>query len=79
MTHRGRVDLDKMAREYEAARSQARVRSESIVRAVAHIDENLHLVGRTGRFRLESDEPEERGGTDAAPSPLQYFLSGAVF
>jgi len=32
------------------------------------------MVGRVGRFRLESDEPAERGGTDTAPTPLQYLL-----
>ncbi len=28
--------------------------------------------------RLIVDEPRERGGTDAGPSPLQFFLTGAL-
>lgn len=28
--------------------------------------------------RLIVDEPNERGGTDAGPSPLQFFLTGAL-
>jgi uncharacterized OsmC-like protein len=32
------------------------------------------MVGRVGRFRLESDEPAERGGGGSAPSPLQYLM-----
>jgi uncharacterized OsmC-like protein len=36
------------------------------------------MVGRVGRFRLESDEPRERGGTDTAPTPLQYLLFGVA-
>jgi uncharacterized OsmC-like protein len=36
------------------------------------------MVGRVGRFRLESDEPARRGGGDTAPTPLQYLLFGAA-
>ncbi len=48
-------------------------------RAVARLDRDLHMVGRVGRFQLESDEPPSRGGQDAAPAPLQYLLAGAAF
>ncbi len=48
-------------------------------RAVAHIDKDMHMVGRVGRFQIESDEPPERGGDDLAPAPLQYLLAGAAF
>lgn len=48
------------------------------------IDIELEGVGN-GPFRASKkdwewivDEPPERGGTDAAPNPLAYFLSGAV-
>jgi MFS family permease len=37
-----------------------------------------HMIGRVGRFRLESDEPADRGGTDTAPTPLQYLLFGVA-
>ena len=49
------------------------------LRATARLEENAHLQGRIGRFHFECDEPPERGGEDTAPSPLEYFLMGAVF
>jgi len=49
-----------------------------VIRAQASIDRDCHMVGRVGRFRLESDEPTDRGGTDTAPTPLQYLTGGAV-
>jgi uncharacterized OsmC-like protein len=49
-----------------------------IIRAQASIDSNCHMMGRVGRFRLESDEPPERGGTGVAPTPLQYLLFGVA-
>jgi hypothetical protein len=39
-----------------------------VLRAQASIDSNCHMVGRVGRFRLESDEPPERSGTGPAPT-----------
>jgi uncharacterized OsmC-like protein len=47
---------------------------QRVIRAQASIDRNAHMVGRVGGFRLESDEPAERGGTGLAPTPLQYLL-----
>jgi hypothetical protein len=78
MTDHARVDLKHMQAAYEReraalARSAAAERSR-VIRAQASIDHNTRMVGRVGRFRLESDEPTERGGTDAAPTPLQYLL-----
>lgn len=52
------------------------------VRAQASIDHNTHMVGRVGRFRLESDEPAERGGHSAqtlraaVPVRLRARLNG---
>lgn len=74
-----RVDLDKMQRAYDSTRDNARKNPVLTQRAVAHIDEDMHRVGRVGRFQLESDEPPERGGDDLAPAPLQYVLAGAAF
>ena len=37
------------------------------------------LEGRARGFRFESDEPEERGGTNLGPAPLSFFLIGAAF
>jgi hypothetical protein len=82
MTEQGRVDLERMRVVYErerAAMAQAnRDQRDRIVRAQASIDRDCHMVGRVGRFRLESDEPADRGGTDTAPTPLQYLLFGVA-
>ena len=74
-----RVDLAKMQDVYDQTRAGARKVPVLTQRAVARIDKDLHMVGRVGRFELESDEPPERGGEDRAPAPLQYLLAGAAF
>ncbi len=75
----GRVDLEKMRKIYEATREEAGQAPLVTLRAVARVDKDLHMVGRVGRFEIESDEPRARGGGEAAPSPLQYLLAGAAF
>ena len=74
-----RVDPDRMKKAYEAGRANTRNVPVLTQRAVAHIDKDMHMVGRIGRFQIESDEPPERGGDDLAPAPLQYVLAGAAF
>ena len=74
-----RVNLDRMRRAYDSTRDNVRNVPVLTQRAVAHIDKDMHMVGRVGRFRLESDEPPDRGGDDLAPAPLQYVLAGAAF
>jgi len=78
MADHGRVDLELMRAAYERERlalaSSAPAERRRVIRAQASIDRNAHVVGRVGRFRLESDEPAERGGTGLAPTPLQYLL-----
>lgn len=79
---KSRVDLGKMGLEYEKFRSSVKTgasRGKITFRAVANILENVHLEGTVRGFRLESDEPEDRGGTNLAPAPLSYFLMGAAF
>jgi hypothetical protein len=82
VTEQGRVDLERMRAVYEHEREQmARATPEGrarIVRAQASVDHDCHMVGRVGRFRLESDEPAERGGSDSALTPLQYLLFGVA-
>jgi hypothetical protein len=75
----GRVDQKKMRRAYEESRERTKQLPVLMQRAVARIDSNLHMTGRIGRFRIESDEPAERGGDDLAPAPLQYVVAGAAF
>jgi len=77
-----RVDLNKMRAEHEKFRNATKKgpnRGQITFRAVANIVENVHLEGTVRGFCLESDEPEERGGTNLAPAPLSYFLIGAAF
>ena len=80
MNHKtNRVDLDRMKMAYDATRENTRQSPVLTQRAVAHIEKDMHMVGRVGRFLIESDEPPERGGDDLAPAPLQYLLAGAAF
>lgn len=74
-----RVDLAKMRKAYDETRDRTVRQPVLTQRAVAHIEKDMHMVGRVGRFQLESDEPPERGGEDSAPAPLQYVLAGAAF
>ena len=74
-----RVDLDRMRKAYDATRTSVRSVPVLTQRAVAHIDKDMPMVGRVGRFQIESDEPPERGGDDLAPAPLQYLLAGPPF
>ena len=74
-----RVDLERMKKAYETTRAGVRAVPLLTQRAVAHIDKDMHMVGRIGRFQIESDEPPERGGDDLAPAPLQYIVAGAAF
>jgi hypothetical protein len=74
-----RVDIERMKRAYESTRESVRKVPVLTQRAVAHIDKDMHMVGRVGRFVLESDEPPDRGGDDLAPAPLQYIVAGAAF
>ena len=74
-----RVDPDRMKKAYDATRANTQKTPVLTQRAVAHIDKDMHMVGRVGRFQIESDEPAERGGDDLAPAPLQYLLAGAAF
>jgi hypothetical protein len=74
-----RVDIERMRRAYDSTRESVRQVPVLTQRAVAHIDKDMHMVGRVGRFVLDSDEPPERGGDDLAPAPLQYVVAGAAF
>jgi len=79
---KSRVDLDMMRVEYEKFRESAGTRpnrGQITIRAVANILENVHLEGTARGFRFESDEPEERGGTNLGPAPLSFFVIGAAF
>lgn len=49
------------------------------LRATAKLIQDTHLHGRIGKYQFNCDEPPSRGGEDSAPSPLEYFLIGAVF
>lgn len=79
---KSRVNLETMRVEYEKFRDTVKTgpnRGKITFRAVANIVENVHLEGSVRGFHFESDEPEDRGGTNLAPAPLSYFLVGAAF
>lgn len=82
MTEQGRVDLERMRAIYEHERALMAGASpdqrDRVIRAQASIDRDCHMVGRVGRFRLQSDEPADRGGSGTAPTPLQYLLFGVA-
>ncbi len=73
------VDPERMRRAYEQTRDQVGRIPLITQRAVAHIEHDVHIVGRIGNFHLESDEPPDGGGDGSAPRPLQYIVAGAAF
>ena len=78
----GRVDMEKARKALDAmkVRYLADPRaSKATLRATAKLVNDATLEGRIGRFHFTCDEPPSRGGEDKAPSPLEYFLIGAVF
>ncbi len=40
--------------------------------------EQTKLEAKAGGFTIQIDEPAERGGTNTAPAPLNYFIMGAA-
>ncbi len=79
---KNRINMEKGRQVYEQTR--ARLASDpasgkTTIRAVAKLLEDMHIEGRVGKFRLESDEPAARGGTELGPTPLQYFVAGTAF
>jgi hypothetical protein len=78
----GRVDLAHGKEVLDAMRE--RIQSGqwngiATLRATAKLVKEAYIEGRIGRFTFACDEPADRGGSDAAPSPLEFFLIGAAF
>jgi uncharacterized OsmC-like protein len=79
---KNRINMEKGRQVYEQTRARLAshpASGKTIIRAVAKLLEDIHIEGRVGKFRLESDEPAVRGGTELGPTPLQYFIAGAAF
>jgi uncharacterized OsmC-like protein len=77
-----RINMEKGRQVYEQTRARLAsnpASGKTTIRAVAKLLEDMHIEGRVGKFRLESDEPAARGGTELGPTPLQYFVAGAAF
>jgi len=72
---RGKAAQDAMRQRYQEAPRT----SKATLRASAKLVKNTLLEGRIGRFTFTCDEPPARGGDDAGPSPLEFFLIGAAF
>lgn len=66
-----------------AERSVRDVASSPPLRAVNRAEvwlvENQRSRGRARGHEFECDEPSERGGTDVAPTPLEYMLASLGF
>lgn len=78
----GRVDLKRMSKVYDESKARylASPGSSTVtLRATAKLVKNALLEGRIGKYHFSCDEPQTRGGEDAAASPLEYFLAGAAF
>ncbi len=78
----GRVDLERMSKAYDESKKRYMANpgnSTVTLRATAKLVKNALLEGRIGRYHFSCDEPQARGGEDAAASPLEYFLAGAAF
>ncbi|MGC8480285.1 MAG: OsmC-related (seleno)protein [Acidimicrobiales bacterium] len=80
MSRRPVVDLAHMHTVYERERDEMASANDegatATIRAVAKVEHNTRIGIRVGRFTFQSDEPIERGGEGAAPTPLQYFAAG---
>src|SRR5690349_6268702 len=79
---KNRINMEKGRLVYEQTRARLAshpASGKTTIRAVAKLLEDMHIEGRVGKFRLESDEPAVRGGTELGPTPLQYFIAGAAF
>lgn len=77
-----RIDLEKGRAALESMRQsyiENPASSKATLRASAKLVKNTLLEGRIGHFNFMCDEPPARGGEDAAPSPLEFFLIGAAF
>ena len=65
------------ARRYVSVESVEDWREDSETgRVAACTEEELRSEVIAGGFRLEADEPRERGGTDEAPGPHDYLSAG---
>jgi uncharacterized OsmC-like protein len=79
---KGLVDLERGRSVIEAMRLKIKNGDwdgRATIRATARLVDEARIEGRVGKFHFTADEPPERGGKDAAPSPLQFFVIGAAF
>ncbi len=76
----GEEELAKVVKEYLQKRGQATDKEFLLAteRSDLRIVSGLKFEARRRQFMFYVDEPPERGGTDAGPSPLAYFIAGAA-
>src|SRR5215470_17390619 len=70
---KNRINMEKGRQVYEQTRARLAgnpASGKTTIRAVAKLLEDMHIEGRVGKFRLESDEPAVRGGTELGPTPF---------
>jgi len=73
-------ELAKVVKDYLQKRSQATDQEFLLAteRSDLKIISGLKFEAHRRQFAFYVDEPPERGGTDAGPSPLAYFVAGAA-
>ena len=73
-------ELAQVVKDYLQKRSQATDQEFLLAteRADMKIVSGLKFEAHRRQFTFYVDEPPERGGTDAGPSPLAYFIGGAA-
>jgi uncharacterized OsmC-like protein len=70
-------DLAVVVKREDRERRNLRAEEIGTHRIDIKLVEQLRCEASFGDFRFTIDEPPERGGTDAGPPPLSYFLAGA--
>jgi uncharacterized OsmC-like protein len=79
------VDLSRESfrRWVQLTESQKVEAADGNVRGLVRVDtelvENVHSKANLSGHIVHADEPPERGGLNAGPSPLQYWLAGLLF
>ncbi len=68
---------DDIKEHYEESKDEGK--AIHVNRISTEVMERFHSKAETRGFEFFSDEPEEGGGSNKAPRPLEYFLSGFAF
>jgi len=76
------IEMERLKATYDSRREHAErdpVFATVAIRSKVTLLKNVHSRVETQRFKFDSDERPEAGGSGAGPLPLEYFLSGFGF